>query len=194
MYAEHYQREAIFILNEALKGVVIEEGDSSERATIDYETGRCVLNCYLDTGLAADVKSNSVARLGAAQKAAPRVSPVGEWTTNLLVIEGLGTICRLWGGRLGASSVAQIIVHAASRVALEDRLGAHVLYFCLSDIAAGQVTSCGVEKLQSGSVQQLAPGSVHHLLSRHIGQLAKDLNLLLRRRQGPGPGLHTLLR
>jgi hypothetical protein len=71
--------------------------------------------------------------------------------------------------------VSQVIVHAATHTSLEDRLSAHVLYFCLSDIAAEH---CGVRQL----------------LVRHIGQLAKDLNLMLRRRRGPAPGLHTLLR
>jgi hypothetical protein len=73
--------------------------------------------------------------------------------------------------------VSQVIVHAATHTSLEDRLSAHVLYFCLSDIAAEH---CG--------------GGVRQLLVRHIGQLAKDLNLMLRRRRGPAQGLHTLLR
>jgi hypothetical protein len=71
-----------------------------------------------------------------------------------------------------------VIVHAATHTSLEDRLSAHVLYFCLSDIAAEHC--CG--------------GGVRQLLVRHIGQLAKDLNLMLRRRRGPAQGLHTLLR
>ncbi len=71
-----------------------------------------------------------------------------------------------------------MIVHAATHTSLEDRLSAHVLYFCLSDIAA----------------EHSGGGGVRQLLVRHIGQLAKDLNLMLRRRRGPGPGLHTLLR
>jgi hypothetical protein len=74
--------------------------------------------------------------------------------------------------------LSQVIVHAATHTSLEDRLSAHVLYFCLSDIAA---ENCG-------------GGGVRQLLVCHIGQLAKDLNLMLRRRRGPAQGLHTLLR
>ncbi len=93
-------------------------------------------------------------------------------------------------------------MHAATHTRLEDRLSAHVLYFCLCDIAAGQQP-----KLlgKDGSLSQLhetadmlpqlqGKGAVLQLLSCHIDQLAKDLNLLLRRKLGPGPGLHTLLR
>ena len=90
--------------------------------------------------------------------------------------------------------MVQVIVHAATHASLEDRLSAHVLYFCLGDIASGQQLQ--QQQLAEGDSWQLQKGGsgVQQLLSRYIGQLARDLNLLLRRRQGPGPGLHTLLR
>jgi hypothetical protein len=39
----------------------------------------------------------------------PRVLAAGgEWTAGLLMVEGLGIICRQWGARLSSSTITQV--------------------------------------------------------------------------------------
>ena len=102
---DHYQREAIFILNEALLGAAKSSSDNS--AALVYETCRSVLDCYLTTREPGGACAVMLRGANAAQQ--PRVIAGGEWTASLLMIEGLGTICRLWGAQLGSSTIAQVL-------------------------------------------------------------------------------------
>ena len=70
----------------------------------------------------------------------------------------------------------EILLFSLSSTSMVDPLGAHVLFFALTDMATG----CGL--------------SIHELLCRNIDHLSKDLNLMLRQRQTSSPGLPTIIR
>ncbi len=107
--SEHYQREAIFLLNEALRGMVLYKEDQEETDLL-FESCRTVLHCYLDLATAATSTSPTASLVSYNASQSPLVSSTagGEWTADLLVIEGLGIMGRLWGERLGPSTMAQV--------------------------------------------------------------------------------------
>jgi hypothetical protein len=107
--SEHYQREAIFLLNEALRGIVLNKEDK-DQSDLLFESCRTVLHCYLDLATAATATSPTASLVSYNVGQSPLVSSTagGEWTADLLIIEGLGIIGRLWGERLGSSTMVQV--------------------------------------------------------------------------------------
>jgi hypothetical protein len=108
--SEHYQREAIFLLNEALRGIVLNK-ENKDQTDLLFESCRTVLHCYLDLATAATATSPTASLVSYnAASQSPLVSSTagGEWTADLLIIEGLGIMGRLWGERLGPSTMAQV--------------------------------------------------------------------------------------
>jgi hypothetical protein len=84
--------------------------EDKDQTYLLFESCRTVLHCYLDLATAATTTSPTVSLVSYTASRSPLVSSTagGEWTADLLITEGLGIIGRLWGERLGPSTMAQV--------------------------------------------------------------------------------------
>jgi hypothetical protein len=168
---ENFRKEAIYLLNEIMKGIKHENNDNELKRNIS-ELLDTVVEIYLKLDRTKDTSSNKKSEIVQSNAKAKHVIDTEknvDWTERCLAVEGLGILALVaqrsfLGEQFKSDHLGEILVFILTETNLNKSHSAHILYHTLLDLASAY------------NSQDIAS-----MLKDNLDYLCRELAILLRK-------------